>query len=210
MCRRVEGDARLEEVDVLGERPGLEPLEALDAVGAAEKDRAPGGREAKAARLPGRRVGVGGDHQAEARRPRPHEAVDDLGRRQESAAAVQEVEREGAVALGDRRVTGIRADVLLDEGGERGLGEVPVLVDPDVDEEVEIAGREAGAVEASARRRVGEVERAGGERHPSAARRGRGFNPGAHGSSPDRPSRRGSRRSRAPKRARAASPSRLA
>ena len=71
---------------------------------------------------------------------RAQEAIDDLQAGQQSAAAVRDVERERAVGIGWGS-SGLAPDVLLDERRERGLAEVPIPVEPDVDEQVEVVRR---------------------------------------------------------------------
>jgi hypothetical protein len=91
-------------------------------------------------------VGVAGDDEGMPNGPGAQEAVDDLEPGEHAARPVGHVEREGAVAAGVR-VLGVGADVLLDQGRQRGFTEVAVVVEAGVDEQVDVGRRHPGALE---------------------------------------------------------------
>ncbi len=101
-----------------------------------------------------------------------------------AAGAIHEVEREGTVPA-DRRLAQIGANILLDEGSERGLAHIVFPVDAGIDQHVDIARRLPGTGEAGSGGLIGEPPR--GWLAPSVTgQRGGGFNACAHSGPPGR------------------------
>ncbi len=112
----------------------------------------------------------------------PHETVDDLQSGQDSARPVRDVEGKCAVAVA-MRILGVGSDVLLDECGERGFGQVAVAVDARVDEKVDRVGIPSGTLQTGLRGRDGQVQ-AAVPVTPPALGDVEAVNHGAHGGSP--------------------------
>jgi hypothetical protein len=134
-----------------------------------------------------REVRVGRHDHAEPRAAVTDEAVDQLRRGDHAAAAVEDVERERAMAADPGRAASVGADAALDDRCQRRFGRVAVLVQPGVDQQVELAGAVVGAAQAAGRRGLAQVQRATAEQAAARSRGGGGLNACAHGWPPARP-----------------------
>ena len=128
------------------------------------------------------RIDIAGHDRAEPDYAGIEQARLDLDGGDHTTDAVEEVEREGAVPA-DGRLAQVGPDVLLDEGGERGLAHVVFPVDAGVDQHVDIAGLSARVREAGPGGGIGEAPR-GWLSQSVAGQCAGGFNACAHSDQP--------------------------